>query len=236
MRRSLGQLRNRAVRGLPSPLVSSRQLARRAVYDGAFQKPEELAALLRLLRARPHSVVVEIGTASGGTLGSFCKVASRGALVVSIDLPGGDFGGGYSEAEIPRMRRFARGHQVVHFLRRDSHQESTKEALLGILAGREISFLFIDGDHTYDGVKSDFEMYSPLVRPGGIVAFHDIVEHPAHTGCQVDRLWAEIKSRHVPHREYIQPKDDPDWKPWGGIGVIEITQGAEREPTAPISG
>jgi hypothetical protein len=38
--------------------------------------------------------------------------------------------------------------------------------------------LFIDGDHTYEGVRRDFEMYSPLVRKGGIIAFHDIYPGP----------------------------------------------------------
>jgi len=38
-----------------------------------------------------------------------------------------------------------------------------------ILAGRQVDFLFIDGDHSYEGVKKDFEMYSSLVRKGGVV-------------------------------------------------------------------
>jgi cephalosporin hydroxylase len=37
-----------------------------------------------------------------------------------------------------------------------------------------IDFLFIDGDHSYEGVSSDFQMYSPLVRSGGLVGFHDL--------------------------------------------------------------
>jgi len=49
------------------------------------------------------------------------------------------------------------------------------------LNGEPLDFLFIDGDHTYEGVKRDFEMYSPLVRNGGIIAFHDIVKHPPET-------------------------------------------------------
>lgn len=34
-------------------------------------------------------------------------------------------------------------------------------------------FLYIDGDHLYDGVKQDYLDYAPMVRPGGIVAIHD---------------------------------------------------------------
>jgi hypothetical protein len=35
--------------------------------------------------------------------------------------------------------------------------------------------LFIDGDHSYEGIKKDYEMYRGLVRKGGIIAFHDVV-------------------------------------------------------------
>jgi predicted O-methyltransferase YrrM len=47
-----------------------------------------------------------------------------------------------------------------------------------VLNEQNLDFLFIDGDHTYKGVKEDFEMYSPLVRKGGVIAFHDITKHP----------------------------------------------------------
>jgi predicted O-methyltransferase YrrM len=43
------------------------------------------------------------------------------------------------------------------------------------LKDNKVDFLFIDADHSYEGVKKDFEMYSPLVRKGGIIAFHDII-------------------------------------------------------------
>lgn len=36
-----------------------------------------------------------------------------------------------------------------------------------------IDFLFIDGDHTYQAVMTDWLLYSPLVKSGGIIAFHD---------------------------------------------------------------
>lgn len=37
----------------------------------------------------------------------------------------------------------------------------------------EYDLVFIDGDHTFEGVKLDWNYYGNLVRPGGIVAFHD---------------------------------------------------------------
>ena len=86
------------------------------------------------------------------------------------------------------------------------------------LAGRQIDFLFIDGDHTYDGVKQDFEMYAPLVRPGGIVGFHDIAHHRPEANCQVDEFWSEIKENYE-HKEFLA---DPDQR-WAGIGVLKKT-------------
>ena len=37
----------------------------------------------------------------------------------------------------------------------------------------EFNFLFIDANHSYAGCKADFENWSPLVRSGGEIAFHD---------------------------------------------------------------
>ncbi|MEO0196406.1 MAG: class I SAM-dependent methyltransferase [candidate division WOR-3 bacterium] len=45
-----------------------------------------------------------------------------------------------------------------------------------MLGNSKLDFLFIEGNHSYEGVKMDFEMYFPLVRKGGIIAFHDIVK------------------------------------------------------------
>ena len=75
--------------------------------------------------------------------------------------------------------------------------------MLQILYGEQLDFLFIDADHTYAGVQRDFQMYSPLVRSGGIVAFHDIVTHKRGTECQVEKFWGEIK-QHYRHREIIE--------------------------------
>jgi predicted O-methyltransferase YrrM len=36
-----------------------------------------------------------------------------------------------------------------------------------------IDFLFVDGDHSYEGVKSDFDLFAPWLRPEALVAFHD---------------------------------------------------------------
>ena len=45
--------------------------------------------------------------------------------------------------------------------------------------GGAIDFLYIDGDHVYESVRTDFEAWFPHVAKDGIIAFHDYDErHP----------------------------------------------------------
>lgn len=203
------------------------ELARRALKIGADQKPGEISRLVSLIKRRVLRTVVEIGTKRGGTFFLWCKVAEPDAVVVSIDLPGGHFGGGYKEDKIPYFRSFGRRRQSLHFLRADSHAPDTRAALLEILNGRAIDFLMIDGDHTYDGVRQDFELYSPLVKRNGLIAFHDIVHHDGVPDCQVERFWNEVKT-HYRYREFVTPGGDRGWGEWGGIGVLYFDPPATR--------
>ena len=64
---------------------------------------------------------------------------------------------------------------------------------------KPLDLLFIDAGHRYEEVLLDHTMYSPLVRPGGIVAFHDAVHRPQFgDGIGVWRLLAELKREGTP--------------------------------------
>jgi predicted O-methyltransferase YrrM len=193
----------------PHPLV------RRAKEFAALQKQRELGMLLRLLEKHELRTVVEIGTATGGSLYCWCRLAEPNALVVSIDLPGGRFGGGCTPERVEEMKLlFPREGQKLHLVRGDSHQRPTIDEVNELLGEREIDFLFIDGDHTYDGVKQDFETYSPRVKGGGLIVLHDILEHATVRSCRVSDFWNEIKHDYR-HREITtEPLT------WGGIGVL----------------
>ena len=78
--------------------------------------------------------------------------------------------------------------------------------------------MFIDGDHTYDGVKADFEMYSPLVRKGGLFALHDICLHPPVMDCHVDKFWAELRQKYSSTTEFVENPKQGGF----GIGVVEL--------------
>jgi predicted O-methyltransferase YrrM len=178
---------------------------------------EEITELMKVLAKRKPRFLLEIGTARGGTLFLFTRVSSSDALIISVDLPGGLFGGGYPEWRKLFYESFAIHKQKMHLIRADSHALSTLNMVENILEGRKLDFLFIDGDHTYKGVKTDFEIYSKLVGKGGIIAFHDVCPHPPQTGCEVNLFWREIKDKY----EYIEIVRD--WKQgWAGIGVLYV--------------
>jgi len=181
------------------------------------QNRSEILQLVTLLQQRKPRVVVEIGTANGGTLCLWCAVADPQAVIVSIDLPGGIHGGGYPRWKSLVYRRFAQPKQVLHLLRVDSHLPATRDRLKAALPPEGIDFLFIDGDHTYEGVKADFEMYSPLVRCGGLVAFHDICTHPPEAKCDVDKFWREIRTKFKAW-EYVENPIQGFY----GIGVLQF--------------
>jgi hypothetical protein len=84
--------------------MNSKRLANRAVRKGAVQKVKEFSPLISLLKKRRLRTVLEIGTARGGTFYAWCKMAEPDATIISIDLPGGPFGGGYSARYINKFR------------------------------------------------------------------------------------------------------------------------------------
>jgi len=115
----------------------------------------EIAKLLEIMADLKPRVILEIGTAGGGTLFLFTRAADPNAKIISIDLPGGPFGGGYPKWRTTLYKSFARGGQKIYLLRRNSHDPRTLYEVERILGGERVDLLFIDGDHTYLGVKRE---------------------------------------------------------------------------------
>jgi predicted O-methyltransferase YrrM len=182
-----------------------------------MQSQFEIGELYQAVLGRRPKVVVEIGTCHGGTLYLWCQAADPNATIVSIDLPEGEFGGGYPVCRAQFYRSFATGPQQIHLLRVDSHSPETAAQVQKLLAGGTIDFLFIDGDHTYAGVKQDFELYSPLLSKDGLIALHDIAPRPEEPRIEVWKFWREVKQRAPGAREWF------DKSPNGrciGIGLL----------------
>ena len=200
----------------PAGVRKNVMTAREAVARNAAQKATELAPLIALLHRRKLSTVLEIGTERGGTFFVWTRIAEPDALLVSLDWPEAAVQHLASEDE---LRAMGRERQQIEVVRTDSHADTTRARIDEILRTRSVDLLFIDGDHSYQGVRRDFELYNSLVRPGGVVVLHDIVRHRPETGSEVDRFWREIRNGYR-WREFVDPEGDSGWGPWGGIGVL----------------
>ena len=196
-------------------------IAREAVSLGAMQKASELAGFLDAAAAIRPRTILEIGTCLGGTFWALAQVAEADALLISVDLPLGPFSG-RGTVDTTVLSGFVRPGQRGQFFRGDSHDAAISGQVRAALPG-PVDVLLIDGDHTYAGVKQDFEDYAPLVRHEGLVAFHDILPHSRVPSCQVDRFWSEIRTQ-FEAVEFVEPDHDAGWGPWGGIGVIRWRQ------------
>lgn len=175
----------------------------------------EIYKLLKKIKMKKPKIVLEIGTANGGTLFLFSFCVSEHATIISIDLPRGTFGGGYPAYKIPLYKAFAQNEQKIHLIRANSHSISTFKKIKILLKNKSVDFLFIDGDHS--GVKEDFKMYSPLVRRGGMIAFHDIVPGSKENVGDVPEFWRKIRDN------YESEEIVKDWSQDGfGIGIIYI--------------
>lgn len=146
----------------------------------ASQNKVELKQLLDEVEKIQPKTILEIGTWRGWLLDTFNEAFSpQSILAIDIDPTAID----------PEM---ARKYKVLYA---DSHDPKTLETVKDYFQNKQIDFLFIDADHTYDSVKKDYQMYSPLVRPGGIIAFHDVAlvgDNWVKTGVDVRRFWDEV--------------------------------------------
>jgi cephalosporin hydroxylase len=179
------------------------------------QTRSEIVEYARLVQDLRPRTALEIGTFRGGTLFIHSRLATPDATLISIDLPGSPLGWVWRWAHTPIFKRFTRNEQKLHLLRANSHRKETQLAVSKLLNGRQLDLLFVDGDHSYAGVRADFEMYSPFVRQGGVVAFHDIAVQPPPN--QVARFWNEIKTRY-PHKEILHRTT----KDAMGIGILQL--------------
>jgi len=159
--------------------------------------------------------ILEIGTYTGGSLYVWARHFQSCRKIISIDLPIGLRARSWAQSNIKFFKLFDRTKQF-HFLREDSHNSKTVAKVTKILGPESVDFLFIDGDHSYKGVKQDFDNYIQFVRPGGIVAFHDIV----NSKLDVRKFWMEVKSKFKSKEIVAQ-----DLAPYGipfGIGIVYI--------------
>ena len=157
---------------------------------------------------RPRTIV-ELGAHHGFSYFVFCQAVRRlqlQARCFAIDSFEGDehagfYGNDVYEDVLRRNRRYDGFSQVI----RSTFAEACDQFAAG-----SIHLLHIDGCHTYDAVRRDFEMWLPKLSSRGVILFHDTAERSPGFG--VHRLWDELRARY-PHFEFMHGH---------GLGIIGV--------------
>ena len=173
------------------------------------QYQDEIQGFISFLKEKGVKSYLEVGCRHGDTLHAVGLALPKGSLLVAVDLPGARSGkktGGKSPNSYKALHRAAsdlkkRGQKAIVILG-DSHDSKVVES---VRKYAPFDAIFIDGDHSFDGVKADWINYGPM---GNLVAFHDISAEDK--GCI--QLFNELKQTYN-HTEFA-------YYDRGGIGVV----------------
>lgn len=160
-------------------------------------------------------MLVELGAFYGESYFGFCQAVEEKAIACTcyaVDTWQGDSHGGFYGDDIySDVEAYNRAHyrSFSHLMR------MTFDEALPYFSDDSIDILHVDGHHSYESVRSDFELWIRKVRPGGVVLLHDICIRT--TGFGVWRFWEELRAS-FPHFAFAHS---------AGLGVV-VKPGAER--------
>jgi len=187
------------------------------------QKPEEFKSLLDFLNANSKKrIALEIGSNYGGFAAGLCELFDK---VITIDIK--------HNVNFDLLKNKYSNYEYII-------SDSTSNDTINYLKSLNIKFdfIFIDGDHSYNGVKSDYLKFKQLLNSDGYLGFHDVVSSPENEGNNilVSKFWSEIKSQYIDSYEFISGKATNDYstdnlfhsimknqryESWGGIGIVK---------------
>lgn len=174
----------------------------------ALQHESEISEMLNVILAESEiRNVIEIGSFEGGTAHLWAQlVAKYGGTVYCVDVqfgPGNKATGGWENRCIPIYRGTKEDGRIIE-IEGTSQDSEVIRRITELLNGELVDFLFIDGDHTYQCAQADLENYSPFVRDGGWIAFHDA----RNEAWGVSRFWKEIRQHYENWEFFIHEQPD----------------------------
>lgn len=184
---------------------------------GPHQIKEEILSFLEFAINEQPNLVCEIGTADGGTNFLLSQALPSVSFMLGVDL--------YVKKKA-QLCYFSKSCQCFYFINGASYSKRTVDKVKHTLGCRKIDLLFIDGDHSYEGVRQDFLKYRHLVQDGGIIAFHDIIpDYFSRYGIKTNRwvggvpqFWNKIKVLY-PFYEFVEDNEQDGL----GIGAIRYS-------------
>ena len=148
-----------------------------------------------IVEATRPATVVELGAYNGLSFFTFCQSMLENeidGMAYAVDTWEGDsHTGAYDTSIIDDFRAHAREHYrgftyLMQMYFNDALQHFDADS---------IDLLHIDGLHTYEAVKEDFENWYPKVSPGGIILFHDVEARIADYGAW--KFWNELEPQYA---------------------------------------
>lgn len=128
---------------------------------------DEAAHLFRLARTTPAAKILEVGRYYGGSAYMFAVAGDDDSVVTSIDIA--------PQNDVPlvaSLKRIGLDHKVKLIVG-DANEQEAPEGFYDLI--------FIDGDHSYEGVAKDYDHWKKAVKPGGYITFHDAGAGRIHT-------------------------------------------------------
>jgi len=161
-------------------------------------------------------IFVELGTHYGHSYFSFCQSVVEGGIsskCYAVDTWRGDEHTGQYGNEI-----FA----AVHAYNQERYGafsrllRMTFDDAAAYFSDQSIELLHIDGLHTYEAVRHDFETWLPKLAPGAVVMLHDTNVRERDFG--VWKFWEELRASYPSNLEFLHSY---------GLGILRLNRAPE---------
>ena len=168
----------------PDKMITSVRIARHGLrsYMGVFSNtsPRERLQLFEIAKLLPNQAsALEIGSHIGSSALFICAALARlnGHLFCVDTWMNNTMPGGLYDNYVEFQENTKKFSFMITMIRKRSEDLSFGDV------GCPLDFVFIDGDHSEEAVRRDFQLISDWVKVGGVVAFHDL--HPVYPGVNI---------------------------------------------------